>query len=153
MNRLLSLQAKLKNFPFGKSIFSYLVARNDPYFLSIKPHILTLESHLCKVRMRRRRSVENHIRTVHAIAMCNLCELAGGLCLEATIPKSHRWIPAGMEVAYLKKATTDLIATCQLGEIDWDNCKEVICHVSVKDTHDIEVMTADIRMKVSPKKR
>ena len=153
MNRLLALQKKVQNLPFGQSIFSYLVARNAPYFLSIKPKIVDLKPHFCEVKMKKRRKVENHIKTVHAIAMCNLCEMAGGLCIEATIPKEYRWIPAGMEVAYLKKATTDLVGTCTLPEIDWANRKEVICFVSVKDDKNVEVMTANIRMKVSPKKK
>jgi len=54
--------------------------------------------------------VLNHIGTVHAIAMCNMAELAGGTMTEVTVPATHRWIPKGMTVEYLKKAETDLIA-------------------------------------------
>jgi len=102
--------------------------------------------------MRKRRRVENHLKTVHAIAMCNLCELAGGLCLEVSLPKKYRWIPIGMKVAYLKKAKTDLTATCELSNIDWETANEVFCFVSVKDTNNIEVMNANIEMKISLKK-
>ena len=115
MHRLLSLQTKLQKLPFGQSLFSYIIARNAPYFLGISPYIIALKPHLSQVSMRKKRRIENHIRTVHAIAMCNLCELAAGLCIEVTLPKEYRWIPAGMQVSYLKKATTDLIATCEIG--------------------------------------
>lgn len=152
MNRLLAMQEKFKKFPFGQSLFSYFVARNAPYFLTIKPNILELKPYFCQISMRKRWRIQNHIQTVHAIAMCNLCELAGGLCLEATLPKEYRWIPAGMEVAYLKKAKTNLTATCELEKVDWASIQEIICFVSVKDTSEVEVMTAHIRMKVSPKK-
>lgn len=42
-----------------------------------------------------------------------------GICAEASIPIHRRWIPMGMEVAYLKKATTNLMATCDLSDVDW----------------------------------
>ena len=49
--------------------------------------------------------MHNHIGTVHAIALCNLAELSAGVMTDATIPASMRWIPKGMTVEYLKKAT------------------------------------------------
>lgn len=153
MNRILALQKRLLKLPFGKSLFSFAIARSAPYFLTIKPSIIELRPHYCQVSMRKRRRVENHIKTVHAIAMCNLCEMAGGLCIEATIPKSHRWIPAGMDVSYLKKAETDLTAICELPPINWDSVNEVFCFVSVRDTRNVEVMTANIKMYVSKNKR
>ncbi len=104
-----------------------------------------------KASMKKRRSVHNHLKTVHAIAMCNLCEFTGGILMEASIPKHRRWIPAAMTVNYVKKAMTDLTATCDLSWVEWDTCDEVICQVSVRDTNDVEVMNAAITMKVSDK--
>lgn len=104
-----------------------------------------------KASMKKRRAVHNHLKTVHAIAMCNLCEFTGGILMEASIPKHRRWIPVGMTVNYVKKAKTDLTAVCDLSHIDWNTCDEVICNVSVRDTSDVEVMNAAITMKVSDK--
>ena len=58
--------------------------------------------------MRKRRAVQNHIGTVHAIAMCNLAEMAAGTLTEISIPASMRWLPKGMQVQYLRKAETDV---------------------------------------------
>ena len=69
--------------------------------------------------------------------------------MEASIPKHRRWIPVGMEVAYLNKATTDLSAICDLNFVDWETTAEVPCFVEVKDTNDSVVVTATIKMKVS----
>ena len=49
--------------------------------------------------------------------MCNMAELAAGIMSEATVPASHRWIPKGMTVEYLKKAGTDLRAVAA-----WRRC-------------------------------
>lgn len=48
--------------------------------------------------MPQRWSVQNHIKTVHAIAVCNLIEMTMGLIAEATIPSHLRWLPMGMDV-------------------------------------------------------
>lgn len=127
------------------------VARMAPYFTTIKPLIEEIRPNYIKVSMRKRRAVHNHLKTVHAIAMCNLCEFAGGICMEASIPKHRRWIPVGMTVSYLAKAKTDLYAICDLGQPNWDTIEKQMCEVSVRDRSDAEVMKAIIEMKVSDK--
>ena len=151
MNRILKLQDQLKNVPFGNSIFSGILARFAPYFTTIKPKVEELRPNYMRASMKKRKAVHNHLKTVHAIAMCNLCEFTGGILMEASIPKHRRWIPVAMTVNYVAKAKTDLTAICDLSDVDWDTCSEVICNVSVRDTSDVEVMNAAITMKVSDK--
>ena len=143
------MQAKLSKYPFGKKLFSKAVARMAPYFTTINPHIEELKHNYIRVSMKKRRKVHNHLKTVHAIAMCNLCEFAAGICMESSIPKHRRWIPVEMKSAYLKKAKTNLLAECDLTFVDWDHCQEVWCPVKVKDADGVVVMTADIKMLVS----
>ena len=151
MNRILKLQDQLKSVPFGNSIFSGILARFAPYFTTIKPKVVELRPNYMKASMKKRKAFHNHLKTVHAIAMCNLCEFTGGILMEASIPKHRRWIPVAMTVNYVAKAKTDLTAVCDLSHIDWETCDEVICNVSVRDTSDVEVMNAAITMKVSDK--
>ena len=153
MNRLLSLYKKFENKPFGKKIYSSIVARTAPYFTTIRPMVHDIKPNYIKVSMKKRKAVYNHIKTVHAIACCNLCEFAAGVCMEASIPKHRRWIPQGMDVKYVAKAKTDLTAECDLSHVDWDNCDHVICDISVKDTQGTVVVHALINMKVSDKKK
>lgn len=150
MNRVLSLFQKVAQYPFGKHFFTYQVTNKAPYFKSIRPLIQEIRPHFCQVEMRLRKRVTNHIGTGHAIAMCNMCELAMGMAAEASIPNHRRWIPMGMQVNYVKKATTDLMATCDLSTANW-NDSEVPCFVSVKNTEGIEVMNATITLKVTDK--
>ena len=153
MNRVLALQAKLVKLPFGRWLFSRAVARLAPYFTTIRPYIEEVRPDYIRVSMRKRRAVHNHLGTVHAIAMCNLCEFAGGICMEASIPAQRRWIPVGMTVEYVAKARTDLTATCDLSDVDWATTEEVACDIDVKDTAGQVVMHALIRMKVGDRKR
>ena len=152
MNRVLALQRRLQKLPFGQRLFSMAVARMAPYFTTVRPYIEEVRPNYLRASMRKRRAVHNHLGTVHAIAMCNLCEFVGGICMEVSIPKHRRWIPVGMTVEYLAKAKTDLTAECDLSAVDWDTVAEVGCDIDVKDTAGKVVMHALIRMKVDDRK-
>ena len=78
MNAALSAWRRLQAKPFGKAIFSRAVCFKAPYFGTISPRFAELQPGRARVSMRKRRAVQNHIGTVHAIAMCNLAELAAG---------------------------------------------------------------------------
>jgi acyl-coenzyme A thioesterase PaaI-like protein len=136
----------------GRWLFSTMIARKAPYFATIYPRFQELAPGICRVSMRKRRSVENHIRTVHALAMGNLCELAAGLCTEVSIPTSMRWIPRGMTIEYLAKAETGVTATARLDKNEWNEAQNIGVPVSVVDANGREVVRAVITMYVSPRK-
>ncbi len=137
----------------GRWLFARTVSRRAPYFGTIKPRFLDLQPKFCRVWMKKRRAVENHIGTVHALAMGNLCELAAGMCTEVTIPTGMRWIPRGMTIEYLAKAETDVTATARLEKSEWTQAENVAVPVSVHDVNGKEVVRAVISMYVSPKKQ
>ncbi|SDW28625.1 hotdog fold domain-containing protein [Marinobacter mobilis] len=139
---------QLTRLPFGKTLFSQAVCLAAPYFSSINPRVKTLEPGRCVVTMKKRRRVTNHLKTVHAIAMCNMAELAGGMLTDASIPPGARWIPAGMSVRYLKKAKSDLTATADGSELDWTQEGMIRVPVSVTDDAGEEVFHAEIEMNV-----
>jgi acyl-coenzyme A thioesterase PaaI-like protein len=103
-NRTLRVFRLLSRFPFGKFIYSKLVNYYAPYTGTIRAVVTNLIPGLCTTEMKDRRGIQNHLRTVHAIALCNLCEMTMGLMVDATIPPYLRWIPRGMNVQYVKKA-------------------------------------------------
>lgn len=132
-------------------MFSSVLCRKAPYFASIAPTVQELRPRFASVTIRKSKKVLNHIGTVHAIAMCNMAELVGGLMTEVSIPSSMRWIPAGMKVEYLKKATTDLRATASGEGIDWNRAGRVFVPVEVLDNKGELVFRASIEMHLSSK--
>jgi acyl-coenzyme A thioesterase PaaI-like protein len=144
---------KMSAKPFGKWLFSRAVSFKAPYFASIKPRFEEMRPGYAKVSMKKRRSVENHIGTVHAIACCNLAEVAAGTMLEASLPKSMRWLPRGMNVQYLKKAETDLVAIAKVDDFAEGPARDVVVAVDIQDANGQVVVHADIAMYVSPKKK
>jgi len=105
------------------------------------------------VRIADRRRVHNHIGTVHAIALCNMAELAAGLATDAALPESMRWIPKGMSVRYLRKASGTMTATARV-PIPAESAEGFESHaiVEVRNEADEIVLDADITMWISPRK-
>ncbi len=152
-NLTLSTWQQLSSKLAGKWAFSRIVCWKAPYFSSIRPAFVELRPGYCEVRVKKRRRVLNHIGTVHAIAMCNMAELAGGTMMEVTVPSSYRWIPKGMTVQYIRRAETDLKAVAQISPIpQFDAAAELLVTVTVMDADNKTVFRAVITMWVSPKK-
>lgn len=149
-NYLLKLQAKFQKFPMGQALFSRVFAAKAPYFKTIKPSIQTLEPNFCQVKLPKRKAVENHIGTVHAIAVCNALEMAMGAMAEASIPKHLRWLPKGLNVKYLAKSETDLVAEAKLNPEDWQP-GDVDVQVRAVDANGQVVVEGTIPLWVSEK--
>ena len=92
---VLELYRRITRWPAGHWLFARAVCWQAPYFASIAPRIRVLEPGRCEATIRHRRKVTNHIGTVHAIALCNLAELAGGLMTDVTIPRVDALDPQG----------------------------------------------------------
>ncbi len=113
---MLKLYKQCAALPFGNRIFSLAFGFAAPYFLTIRATVNDLKPGYSSISMNQRWAVQNHLKTVHAIAVCNLVEMTMGLTAEASIPSHLRWIPKGMDVNYLKKASGKLTATCQIDQ-------------------------------------
>lgn len=150
---VLQLYTTLARKPFGHWLFSRAVCFKAPYFGSIRPRVTVLEPNRAEATIEHRRSVTNHLGTVHAIALCNLAEFTGGLMTEVSIPASMRWIPKGMSVEYLKKAagTQRGVATPEFSPREAAEGYELPVNVVVTDPQGDTVFRARISMWVSPK--
>ena len=153
MASVLSMWQSLSRRPLGAWLFSQAVCWKAPYFGSISPRFTLLEPGRCEATIRDRRKVHNHIGTVHAIALCNLAELTAGVMTDASLPKGMRWIPKGMTVHYLKKATGTLrgVATPTMPLVASESGYELPVNVDVFDSVGDRVFNAEIRMWLSPK--
>jgi acyl-coenzyme A thioesterase PaaI-like protein len=89
-----SLWARTSRLPMGNRVFSTLIGRAAPYTGTIRP------------------SIRNHLRSVHAIALMNLGEVATGLAVMHAVDGRGRGIVTGLRMEYVKKARGTITATC-----------------------------------------
>lgn len=140
----------------GKRLFSRAVSQKAPYFGTVHATFDDLRPGYGRLHAPLRRGVKNHLGTFHAIACCNLAELVAGTTIDASLPRTHRWIPKGMNVSYLAKATTDLHATATVEDLTGlkaDESREIVVPVDITDLKGAVVVHADITMWISPASR
>ena len=142
-NYVLSTYERFVKHPFGKRLFSWFTANKAPYFKTITPLVTELRPNHCEVVFKKRKIVQNHIGTVHVIAICNGLEMAMGFMCEASIPKHLRWIPKGMELTYPAKAGSDIRCVAEVTDDAWKPGNLPI-KVTAYDTNDNIVVCGTI---------
>lgn len=148
--KVLEIYNKWHKFSFGNRLFSWFFARWAPYFQTIKPLVTELRPGYCEVLIKKRKIVQNHIGTVHVIAICNGLEMAMGAVSEASIPTHLRWIPKGMSLEYTAKAGSDIRCVADLGDLVWQE-GDFFVPVTAYDVNNVVVVTGEIKLWVSKK--
>ena len=148
---VLDLYQRFSRFPGGRWFFTRVVCFRAPYFGSIRPLFIDLQPGMARVSMKKRRSVQNHLGGVHALAMGNLCELAAGMMTEVTLPRNMRWIPREMTIQYLGQARSDLIAEARVEQREYNQKENIVVDVEVTDQAGAAVVRAKITMYISPR--
>jgi acyl-coenzyme A thioesterase PaaI-like protein len=136
----------------GQRLFSLAFAQKAPYFATIHPRFTRVEPNHAELVIPKRRSVQNHIGTVHAIALCNGLEAAMGALAESTIGADKRWIPKGMDISYTAKATTDITCIAETDPEQWTSGDPDL-HVRVRGerTDGVVVIEGVIKLWVTDK--
>lgn len=152
MATVLDLWKTTSRLPQGKRLFSIAFSQKAPYFATIRPRFVEIRPNYAELVIPKRRGVHNHIKTVHAIALCNGLEAAMGALAEATIPRDKRWIPKGMDVSYTAKATSDITCIAETDAAQWagDDPDVPVRVRGVRDDGTV-VVEGVIRLWVTPK--
>ena len=121
-----------------------------PYTRSIRCTVVQFEPGYAEVLLHDRWRVRNHLRSVHAIALANLGELATGLSLIGGLSPRLRAILTGLDVRYTKKARGPLLAEarCTVPEIvsEVDHAVEA----TIRDSDGDTVATVTAHWLLSP---
>lgn len=153
MSKVVDLYSTTHRIPVvGDRLFSFAFSQVAPYFWTIRPLFTVIEPNRAEVVIRKRRGVQNHIGTVHAIALCNGLEAAMGALAEATIPSEKRWIPKGMEISYTAKADSDITCIAETDPEQWSG-EDPDLHVRVRGVRKdgVTVIEGVIKLWVTPK--
>ncbi|WP_216209358.1 hotdog fold domain-containing protein [Amycolatopsis aidingensis] len=153
-NPTFAMWTRLAAKPGGRQLFSAAMCLRVPYFRTVLPSVRELRPGYCAVSAPKWWGVYNHIGTFHAIAACNLAEIAMGMLAEATVPDTHRWLPKGMTVNYVAKAETGLTAVAELSAIPEFGAEgaDLEVPVTISDKAGKPVVTGTITIWVTRKK-
>ena len=145
---LLQWWERLSRLPGGRWLFARMLSRAIPYTAAIKPELLEVAPGLARVRVHDRRSIRNHLNSIHAIALANVGEFAGGLAMTATLPPTVRGILVGLRAEYKKKARGTLIAECRclVPPVEAAMNYEVVSNVTDASGDVVAVITAVWRL-------
>jgi len=149
--RVLSLWRRLSPLPFGPELFMLAFGAMVPYSGALGAKVEVLEPGRVRLRLRERRAVRNHLRSVHAIALANLGEMASGLAMTTALPEGIRSIVTGLSIEYAKKARGVLVAESRVTVPD--RVTEDVEHdvrAEVRDAAGDVVATVTVRWRLGP---
>lgn len=142
--QLLRAANKFSAIPGGQFLLSKLIARKIPYSATIGARIITLEPGYAKLVLKDKKSIRNHLNSIHAVALTNFGELTSGMALNTALPTEVRGIVTNINTDYMKKARGTLVAECHCEpptvakDVDYtveaiikDQEQDVVAHVRV----------------------
>jgi len=150
-NLVRDLWDRLSPLPGGKRVFSKVVGRTAPYTGTIRARVVQLEKGHSRVQMKDRPGLRNHLRSVHAVALANLVELTGNLALVYSMPDDARFIVAGMDLDYVKKARGTIEGRCDCPVPESNERREFLVPVTLHDETGEVVVRGTLRSLVGPK--
>ena len=149
-DELLTRWRKASRSRLGRLAFSRALGAAVPYTGSIRPEVLSLDAGRAEVGMNDRRRVRNHLKSVHAIALVNLGEVASGLALLTGLPPTLRGIVKGLSIEYHKKARGRLVASCIAELPEEEREQDVTVVARLRDAIGDIVATVEVRWRVGP---
>lgn len=155
MTSTYQLYQRLTAKPFGRQLFALGFMARAPYFATVQPQVREMAPNRGVVRIRKWKGVQNHIGTVHAIAVANGMEAAMGLLAEASVKPGTRWIPKGIQLEYITKVPSAVDCIAETDPADWDQPTphEVKVRVVGKLADGTEVVRGVIPLWVTENKR
>jgi len=150
-SRLLRWWSVCARIPGGRWFFALALRRMVPYTGSISPRVERLEPGFARVSIRQRRRIEQHLGSIHAIALANLAEFAGGAAMTTALPPGARGIVTRFAMEYFRKARGVVTAESRVSLPSLESLSQSRDHEVVADLTDeagVMVARAKVRWRI-----
>jgi acyl-coenzyme A thioesterase PaaI-like protein len=124
---------RLSRVPGGRTVFSILIGRMARYTGTMGARVEELGPGYSRWTLRDRPKVRNHLKSIHAVALVNLAEVASGTAMLTALPPGTRGIVTGLSMQYLKKARGTLTAECSCSVPQMDGETRYDVHADIRD--------------------
>ena len=121
-----------------------------PYTGSVNPRVEQLEPGFARISIRQRRRLEQHLGSIHAIALMNVAEFASGAAMTTALPSGYRGIVTKMSIEYFKKARGTVTAESRAVLPDLSTEGEHDFTSDITDETGTVVARATVRWRLGP---
>lgn len=149
-SKMLSAWRSLSKLPAGSWLFTQLIKRMVPYTGSVDPRVEVLEPGFARISITQKRKLEQHLGSIHAIALMNVAEFASGAAMMTALPPGFRGIVTKLSIEYFKKARGTVTAESRPVLPDLATEGEYDFISEVKDEKGDVVARATVRWKLGP---
>jgi len=124
MNRMSKMIQMIDKIPVGKTFFRSKVLGNVvPFTGNSSLNFEKISSEEVVISLKNIRSVQNHIKQVHACAMALVIETATGFVVGMNVPDDKILLIKEMNLKYVKRSSGKVIATASLTQVQIDEIK------------------------------
>jgi acyl-coenzyme A thioesterase PaaI-like protein len=148
--KLLNAWRRLSPLPGGRWLFTQLIKWMVPYTGSVSPCVEILEPGYARISITQRRRLEQHLGSIHAIALMNVAEFASGAAMTTALPAGYRGIVTKMSIEYFKKARGTVTAESRPKLPDLTVEGEYDFTSEITDQEGDLVARATVRWKLGP---
>jgi acyl-coenzyme A thioesterase PaaI-like protein len=121
-----------------------------PYTGSVSPRVEVLEPGYARISITQHRKLEQHLGSIHAIALMNLAEFASGAAMTTALPAGFRGIVTRMSIEYFKKARGTVTAESRPVLPDLSVGGEFDFTSEIKNQEGDVVARATVRWRLGP---